>query len=110
MLNGLYHSLEFFVIQIRVSPGGSHSMRPSTSGSYRSYSTTREDPVAGLGPANHVFFGRIVLASRRGYPGQARARGRLSQDPTLFEPGCLDRRITLQHDAVEISQLFHIVI
>src|ERR1700730_7007006 len=65
MLNGLYRGLEFFVIQIRVYPGGSHSMRPSTSGSYRSYSTTREVPVAGLGPA---------------WPGQARPRGRLSQD------------------------------
>jgi hypothetical protein len=30
--------------------------------------------MAGLGPATHVFFGRIVLASRRGYPGQAAAK------------------------------------
>src|SRR5712672_3595711 len=100
MLNGLYRSLEFFVIQIRVSPGGSHSMRPSTSGSYRSYSTTREDPwpgLARLGPATHVFFGRIVLASRRGYPGQAPGQGvGYRKTPLYFERGCLDRRITLQ--------------
>src|ERR1700731_2018225 len=48
----------FFAIQIRVSPGGSHSMWPSTSGSYRSYSTTREDPVAGLGPDKGYVFAR----------------------------------------------------
>ena len=40
--------MEFFVIQIRVYPGGSHSMRPSTSGSYRSYSTSERTPWRGL--------------------------------------------------------------
>src|SRR5207237_844002 len=32
-------------------------------------------PVAGLGPAIHVFGAAVVAASRRGCPGRARARG-----------------------------------
>jgi hypothetical protein len=37
-------------------------------------------PVAGLGPAIHVFGADIMAGSRRGCPGRARARGFSNQD------------------------------
>src|ERR1700730_5007624 len=114
MLNGLYRGLEFFRHPDSRLPGwiafdAAEHLRelPLLLDNQRG---CRGRAWPWLGPATHVFFGQIVLASRRRCPGQARTRSRLSEDPLYFEPGCLDRHIALQPDTVEISQLFHIVI
>ena len=70
---------------------------------------TKRIPVAGLGPAIHVFGAEIVAGSRRGCPGQARARGywnknsRRNTRPSAF-PGqpCLDGEGLGEGDAAEL--------
>jgi hypothetical protein len=74
MLNGVYRGLEFFRHPDLRLPRWIAFDAAEHLRELPLLLDFREDPGAGLGPATHVFFGRIVLASRRGYPGQAAAK------------------------------------